>query len=224
MRSISPGTAFLLMTIAAISGCSNPETWKFREQVVMNTGELVTVERTALRNNVWPSLGGGGYQSIVNQWLSGPGVRVQWEAQRYGGQPMAIGRVDGKLHIVSMGLLPDLRPSLTYCQNHPGHYIVAFWKETPAGWERTEQSDKLLDQLTANLLVDLEWGDDEAAKVPLLTIEEKSRRSDQPLHPPPVLRQALDKRSGTTCRGELAAANWTPASAAQPSSAASAAR
>ena len=176
----------LLLPIA-LGGCNNPETWRFREEVVLNTGEKMTIDRSALRNSVWPALGNGGYQSVVNQWLLGGPKQGQWEGARYGGAPISIGRISGSIIIANVGRANPL----SYCNAHPAHFGVNFWKQVPGGWEEIAQDDALLDGLTANLLFELEWGDSPGAKVPLLTLQEKERRAGRPFLPPLRLRQAL---------------------------------
>jgi len=210
MQLVRAWCPLLLLVAAGVSGCNNPETWRFREEVVLNTSESITVDRAALRNNVWPRMGNGGYQSVVNQWLLIPDRGVRWEEKQYGGSPISIGRIDGNMYVASEVTGTS---DVYYCQSHPDFYAVKFWKQAAGGgWDSVEQSDALLDQLTANLLDQLEWGDDPSAKVPLLTLQEKSRRAKREFLPSLSVRQVLDKTSGASCRALLAMVHREPAS------------
>ena len=214
MQIVRPWHALLLLVATGVSGCNNPETWKFREEAVLNTGESITVDRAALRNNVWPRMGNGGYQSVVNQWLSIPDRGVKWEEKQYGGSPISIGRIDGIMYVASevTGITDG-----HYCQSNPDYYAVKFWKQAAeGGWDSVKQSDALLDQLTANLLDQLEWGDDPSAKVPFLTLQEKSRRAKREFLPSSSVRQLLDKTYGASCPALLTTVHREPASGPRP--------
>ena len=195
----------LLSAVVPLGACNNPERWTFREEVRLNTGESIVVQRVALRNNVWPRLGNGGYQSVVNQWLSQRELKIEWEAKKDGGTPIAIGIVSGSTSIATVGQAPDLQ----YCKNHPDNYVVSFWKQVPTGWQLVEQNDALLDQLTSNLLSELEWGDAPDAKPAYLDLKDKGSRANYDFSSPPSIRQMLTKKR-SRCVDALRMANWLP--------------
>jgi hypothetical protein len=160
---------FAAMTISTLSACSTPETWEFKEQVLLNTGETVVISHEALRNNVFPHMGPDGYRAVVHQSLTDSKGGPAWEAGRHV-RPVSWDVVDGGVFVTASD---DRDPN--YCLSHPDAYRIAIWRLSAGGWHEVPRSDRLLDTLLVNLLVDPEWGDSSERR-PLVTVAEKAER------------------------------------------------
>lgn len=178
-----------------LASCNNPERWKFREEVLLNTGQVIVIERIAKRNNVWPNMGGGGYRAIINQWIEYSPLRFSFEAGSTSSrEPLSLGFIGSDFYIAATG-----QANIEACQRDPTSFVVSLFVLTVDGLREVEASNVLLDGLTQNLLVDVSWGEPSDIKPTFVTVADKSRRSKIDYAKPPSLKAYLEATYGTRC-------------------------
>jgi hypothetical protein len=181
--------ATLLAATTSLMGCSNPESWKWDEKVLLSDGTEISLERVALRNNVWPNFGPNspGYRDITGQRLfykTGGPVNISWHKDSHETQmsPFAFDRIGSQIYLVGT---PINRQMLPYCHLYPRQYAVVILAHATGGWAEVPQTDVLLDSLHANLMWNVRWGEStESQKPPNLTVDEKQRRARQDFRTP----------------------------------------
>jgi hypothetical protein len=204
--------------LVVLQGCENPEYWTFKEEVVLNTGQRVLVDRKLRRNNVWPHISADGYRSIVDERLTQSTLRIEWRTDleshaRGYGRPLSIGFFKGSIY-----LIVGKAQSEDYCRANPAAYNVAVFKQLAVGWEEVEQSSEILSELTQNLLTALEWGESSEPKPKTLSVTEKAIRGGHPVSDVRTLKQYLDSETWTKCRTTLKPSDVSrPASSSQGS-------
>src|SRR5206468_11087983 len=97
-----------------------------------------------------------------------------------------------------------------YCRGHPEGYRVYFWVKDGNTWHEVERSDELLDNLTYNLLNNVEWGDTRASKPEAVNLERKSELAKHDFRQRMSARQFLDKTYYGRCIDFLRANNLAP--------------
>ena len=189
-----------LAVVLALCGCNNSESISIRENVSLSGGQKVQVQRTLFRNNVWPNLGNGGYQAVMDDWLSLPSFHAQWQSTRDGGRPMSIGVLDGALVVAS-----ETRHDLCYCFEHRDAFNARFFKWTDERWIELDASESLLDGLTHNIPL-LDWSD--ASRPGFGGVIAGSPVSEDPQGSSMSLRSYLTHLSGGSCLDTLISAGW----------------
>ena len=211
-RRAPRGLAASGLLLLGLSACNNPEYWSFKEEVILNTGQRLQVQRKLRRNNVWPHISADGYRSVVDGWVSEPTFKLEWQASKDGGQPISIGVIGGKLTVAFNGW--------TDCRANPKAYAVELRQRVDSRWVVVEQSNEFIDGLTPNMMLTLEWGEPKEPKATLVSDPAKRARDERLLRGAQTLRQYLDGAQFGTCAAVL---RWLGNSAVAESPIASAA-
>jgi hypothetical protein len=204
-------TLIIVIHTIIISGCSIPERWSWTEQVLLSNGNIITLDRTAHRNNVWPRLGGGGYRAVVDQSFlckTGGATNILWRQGNvpYKISPLSFDRIGNRIYLVGT---PNAS-LLSECLLNPRNYnIVIFASTGLEGWALVPQSDLLLDSLHANMLWDVTWGDSTVAEKPsqLMLKDKSARANNYDFQAPMTVRNFLIK-NGYACADILENAGY----------------
>ena len=198
MRTTVP--TLLAMVSLLLSGCDNPEYWSFKEEVLLNNGQHIFVKRKLRRNNVWPHTSADGYRTVVDDWISEPSLEIEWHSslQSQYGSLLSIGVLADHVYIVAGGAR-----DIEFCRQNPNAYNIAIFQRSQSGWKEIGQSTELLDRLTQNVMLTVDWGEPSESKPELLSISEKAKRDDIPPAAVRTMHQYLDSKSWGKCEPKL---------------------
>jgi hypothetical protein len=195
-----------LLALVALTSCENPEYWSFQEEVVLNTGEHVSLNRKLRRNSVWPHISSDGYRAVVDDWLTERTHHIQWQSSKQGGShPILIGIVSDSLYVATNG-----SKGLQYCIDNPTAYNVLLYRQTFEGWEETKQTAELLDGLTQNMLLTLDWGEPSKPKQEVISLAGRQERDNNASSQVRSLRGYLENTYGAKCETTLRLAGYLP--------------